>query len=197
VPKKGRSGKLFSGDELLAGLLAVAQHLGRSPSQGDLGRLSAVGQSFCPKTYQSRFGTFNKAKALVGLASRTSDSQGRRSEYKLSGKRKDMPRRLRFRVLHRDNFRCTYCGATPEYGARLVIDHATPVSAGGRAEMSNLRTACCECNAGKAAEAFALEAMVLSAQREPIPATLNGQGVRRGTPPGSAAHQGFGPAQET
>jgi len=31
----------------------------------------------------------------------------------------------------------------------LVVDHYTPVAAGGSDNLSNLRTACVECNTGK------------------------------------------------
>jgi 5-methylcytosine-specific restriction endonuclease McrA len=59
---------------------------------------------------------------------------------------------LRFRVLERDGFRCRYCGRTAsEPGVVLHVDHVVPVSAGGATREDNLRTACEECNLGKAA----------------------------------------------
>lgn len=57
--------------------------------------------------------------------------------------------RLRFEVLRRDGFRCTYCGATPQE-SELHIDHVVPVSLGGTDIPENLTTACATCNAGKA-----------------------------------------------
>lgn len=59
--------------------------------------------------------------------------------------------RQRFRVLARDNFRCGYCGATPDV-AKLHIDHIVPRSAGGTNNICNLITACPECNRGKGAD---------------------------------------------
>ena len=59
--------------------------------------------------------------------------------------------RQRFRVLARDNFRCGYCGATPDV-AELHIDHILPRSAGGTNDICNLITACPKCNYGKGAE---------------------------------------------
>lgn len=64
--------------------------------------------------------------------------------------REPMSLRVRFDVLERDGFRCAYCGATPEDGAKLVVDHILPVVEGGTNSMDNLVTACHPCNAGKA-----------------------------------------------
>lgn len=57
---------------------------------------------------------------------------------------------LRYQVMRRDGFTCTYCGATPP-DARLVVDHVTPKALGGSDEPSNLATACTDCNSGKSA----------------------------------------------
>ncbi|MYH69892.1 MAG: HNH endonuclease [Gammaproteobacteria bacterium] len=55
---------------------------------------------------------------------------------------------MRFRVLERDR-RCLACGATPESGVRLHIDHVTPFSLGGRTVEDNLQALCGDCNIGK------------------------------------------------
>lgn len=55
---------------------------------------------------------------------------------------------LRFEVLRRDGFACTYCGRRPPE-VELHIDHVTPAALGGRDEPANLRTACIDCNVGK------------------------------------------------
>lgn len=57
--------------------------------------------------------------------------------------------RLRFEVLRRDGFRCTYCGRTAAEGAVLHVDHLIPVASGGPGELGNLVTACADCNLGK------------------------------------------------
>lgn len=57
--------------------------------------------------------------------------------------------RLRFEVLRRDGFRCTYCGRTAAEGAVLHVDHLIPVASGGPGELDNLVTACSDCNLGK------------------------------------------------
>jgi transcriptional regulator with XRE-family HTH domain len=55
---------------------------------------------------------------------------------------------LRFKVLERDNFRCYYCGATPQQSA-LHVDHKVPINDGGTNALENLVAACAECNLGK------------------------------------------------
>lgn len=57
-------------------------------------------------------------------------------------------KRLRFEILRRDEFRCTYCGATPRE-AELEVDHVIPEALGGQTTVENLTTACAECNSGK------------------------------------------------
>jgi hypothetical protein len=54
----------------------------------------------------------------------------------------------KFRVLHRDDFTCMYCGAKP--GAEfLQVDHLIPQSIGGSDNDENLVAACVKCNQGK------------------------------------------------
>ena len=55
----------------------------------------------------------------------------------------------RFVILARDNFKCAYCGATPDDGIKLEVDHIYPKSAGGGDEFINLITACEKCNGQK------------------------------------------------
>lgn len=57
-------------------------------------------------------------------------------------------KRLRFEILRRDDFRCRYCGATPNE-AELQVDHVTPTSLGGDDSAANLATSCAPCNSGK------------------------------------------------
>ena len=56
---------------------------------------------------------------------------------------------LRFKILHRDQYRCQTCGASAAGGADLHIDHILPVSKGGTNDESNLRALCSECNIGR------------------------------------------------
>jgi hypothetical protein len=64
--------------------------------------------------------------------------------------RRPIPVSVRFAVLERCGFACSYCGARPP-GVVLTIDHVVPVSKGGTNDESNLVAACWECNAGKSA----------------------------------------------
>ena len=57
--------------------------------------------------------------------------------------------RLRFQILKRDGFRCTYCGLRADDGAVLHVDHIIPVALGGTDDPENLTTSCDECNLGK------------------------------------------------
>lgn len=64
-------------------------------------------------------------------------------------KRKDGPSaQVKLRVLTRDRFTCTYCGAKGA-DAELQVDHIHPVSKGGSHHMANLTTACRSCNSTK------------------------------------------------
>lgn len=56
---------------------------------------------------------------------------------------------LRSQVFSRDNYACRYCGAR---GVRLECDHVVPVSRGGGDDLSNLATACRDCNRSKRAK---------------------------------------------
>lgn len=56
--------------------------------------------------------------------------------------------KVKMRVMKRDRFQCTYCGA-PGTDAELEVDHIIAVSIGGSHHMSNLTTACRACNQKK------------------------------------------------
>lgn len=58
---------------------------------------------------------------------------------------------LRFAILRRDRFTCTYCGGTPPK-VLLEVDHILPRSEGGTDDEANLCTACTDCNRGKGAK---------------------------------------------
>lgn len=58
-------------------------------------------------------------------------------------------KRLRFEVFKRDNFTCQYCGARPP-DTVLEVDHVHPRCEGGLDGIENLKTACWNCNRGKA-----------------------------------------------
>lgn len=59
--------------------------------------------------------------------------------------------KLRYSILMRDDNRCRACGASPETGAHLHIDHITAIANGGKTEADNLQALCSACNFGKGA----------------------------------------------
>lgn len=62
--------------------------------------------------------------------------------------REPLSKKLKFEVLKRDKFTCQYCGKqSPEF--RMEIDHIKPVCEGGKTHLTNLITACFDCNRGK------------------------------------------------
>lgn len=73
--------------------------------------------------------------------------------------------RTRFEVFKRDRFTCSYCGKTPP-DVLLECDHIIPRAAGGSDDITNLTTACKECNAGKSAGLLE-EGTALEAERAP------------------------------
>ena len=66
--------------------------------------------------------------------------------------RDPLPAQVRFSVLQRDGFRCRYCGRTgSDPRVVLHVGYVVPLAAGGATREDKLRTACEECNLGKAA----------------------------------------------
>lgn len=66
----------------------------------------------------------------------------------MTTKRKALSKRTRFEVFKRDSFKCQYCGkGSPD--VILHVDHLSPVSKGGGADLLNLVTSCIDCNSGK------------------------------------------------
>ncbi len=63
--------------------------------------------------------------------------------------RTPIPKKVRFRVLRRDRYRCRLCGLTADDGVQLEVDHKVPVAKGGCNSESNLWTLCQPCNSGK------------------------------------------------
>ena len=68
----------------------------------------------------------------------------------MANHRKNIGAKLRFEVFKRDSFRCQYCGRSAPQ-VLLHVDHIEPVAEGGTNDITNLVTACSECNLGKGA----------------------------------------------
>jgi hypothetical protein len=81
------------------------------------------------------------------------------------GKRKPLSKKLRFEVFKRDSFTCQYCGkSAPE--VVLHVDHIKPVKEGGTNDITNLVTACADCNLGKGARKLSDSSEVVKAKRQ-------------------------------
>jgi len=73
------------------------------------------------------------------------------SKRKTGKVRRQIDRKTRYRILHRDNSTCQRCGRTPDDGVQLTIDHKVPVEWKGTNDDNNLWVLCRECNEGKKA----------------------------------------------
>jgi hypothetical protein len=56
---------------------------------------------------------------------------------------------LRWSILQRDGFYCSYCGVEGELNARWCVDHIIPLSRGGTNDPENLTACCFPCNSSK------------------------------------------------
>jgi 5-methylcytosine-specific restriction endonuclease McrA len=61
-----------------------------------------------------------------------------------------IPASVRVAVLHRDGYKCVYCGRSAKQ-VQLEVDHIVAFSTGGSNDPSNLQTLCFDCNRGKGA----------------------------------------------
>lgn len=60
-------------------------------------------------------------------------------------------------TLARDKFTCRYCGAEAGDGVALEVDHIISIAEGGSNDLSNLITACSQCNNGKGARSATIQ----------------------------------------
>jgi len=73
--------------------------------------------------------------------------------------------KTRFEVFKRDSFTCQYCGQkAPD--VLLHVDHIIAVANGGSNEISNLITACSNCNLGKGARALSDDSVIERQRRQ-------------------------------
>lgn len=70
-------------------------------------------------------------------------------EYHSKNQRNLANRKLRERIMERDNYTCQICGKYMPDEVGLQIDHIIPVSKGGKSVESNLRVLCSKCNGSK------------------------------------------------
>lgn len=159
--------KRYSDEECFDNLVKLWTHYGRTP----VGREADIPPSIVgKKAYLVRWGTWRRAlRAFVDCANSTDKrpggaftsnsahpTDGPESRSGMTNRRASLdpraiPWSVRYKVLIRDKCRCQICGSSPaaQPGCVLHIDHLVPVSAGGTAQIHNLRTLCHRCNLGK------------------------------------------------
>ncbi len=141
--------------ELFENIADVWTRLGRQPVGRELEKSEGLSK-FSLGTYESRFGSWNKALLAFAefiSAERTTKPAMAANREMRPKKRSDrkINWRLRAQVLIRDNCICQMCGASPAKDPTVVLhaDHIKPWSKGGETVIENLRTLCLKCNVGK------------------------------------------------
>ncbi|MFN0115058.1 MAG: homing endonuclease associated repeat-containing protein [Paracoccaceae bacterium] len=136
-------------DELFENFARVWVETGRQPS---FHKLKVVNSKYSSATYVHRFGSWNKALLAFEAWANEGDGPPKYADSLPIATRRS-PRaiswRLRAKVLMRDGATCQLCGASPQSGARLHVDHVVPWSKGGDTSLENLRILCAQCNIGK------------------------------------------------
>jgi 5-methylcytosine-specific restriction endonuclease McrA len=161
-PSRSRIG--VTEEELFENLRSLWMSLGRQPRYSEV---RSRGSQFSARTYENRFGSWSTAlKEFVAWVNSDSSEEPHKSESETSNgavgsatqigsakrrTRREISDRQRFRILVRDGFRCTACGASPltQPGVELHVDHVLPWSRGGETTDDNLLTKCKQCNLGK------------------------------------------------
>lgn len=144
----------ISDEDLFANLVEVWTTLGRQPRSRDLGLRSS---RFSWKTYACRFKSWRGAlSAFVLWANEGALPSAPDASTERAGKRtpRNINWRLRALVLMRDGARCRLCGAVPNDGVRLHVDHVMPWSKGGETILENLQILCDVCNIGKSDQIY-------------------------------------------
>jgi len=140
----------YSAAELVERLERVWRKLGRAPGAVEMVKRGG----FSISAYKRRWGSVRGACEAVARyhARRITKRELLRGD-EVRG-RKTLPLDVWWRVLKRDRYRCTACGASParDAGVELHVDHVRPVSKGGGDGETNLRTLCARCNVGRSDE---------------------------------------------
>ncbi len=138
--------------ELFENLASIWEKLGKQPTYSCL---SEAGSKYSSGTYEYRFGSWNKAlTAFIDYLNGNEIELPEKTADKIKKNRKthrNINKRLRFKILIRDNCICKMCGASPAKNPDVVlhVDHIIPYSKGGETVEKNLRTLCHVCNIGK------------------------------------------------
>ena len=151
----------ISEKELFEELDKVWKKLGHRPSKTEW---ELVKPKYSYSTYKARFNGWTNAcmkfleyktgESVVEETAQESDVPNTPINTEDSKLKRDIPLKLRLKVLQRDNFCCVYCGKSPatHRGTVLHIDHIKPFSKGGKTSLENLQILCQKCNWGKSNE---------------------------------------------
>jgi hypothetical protein len=85
-----------------------------------------------------------KGKKPTALISQSKPNQNKEKRSR------HIPASVRVSVLHRDGYKCVFCGRSAKQ-VQLEVDHIVPFSKGGSNDSRNLQTLCIDCNRGKGA----------------------------------------------
>jgi len=153
----------YSDEMCYENLLAVWTHYARRPTAMEMNRPPSI---INRQTYGTRWGSWRKALTAFVEWANAEEAEEAQShtenqivkEAPAAAKRivrprdrREIPLRLRWRVLQRDRFRCVACGRGPatHLNVDLHVDHIMPVVKGGKTLIENLRSLCKDCNTGK------------------------------------------------
>lgn len=148
----------FEDAELLSELNRITIALGHRPSKSEW---EAIDAKFSYTTIKERFhGWLNaclKSEELfadnrvVNNDNVNSNSFKTVVRAKAKENNRNIPLKVRLKVLQRDSYKCVLCGRSPasDSSVELHLDHIIPFSHGGKSEFNNLRTLCRECNIGR------------------------------------------------
>lgn len=139
----------ISNEDLFENIVHVWTNLGRQPKYDDMTRDVS---KYSAGTYAYRFGSWRKAlEYFVDWANQEQLPKLENSQSRSRPKRtpRNINWRLRALVLMRNGARCQLCGATPQDGSKLHVDHILPWSEGGETIIENLQILCDRCNIGK------------------------------------------------
>ena len=126
----------YTEEELLREIKRVASLLGK-------GRITVTEFSKNSKISKNVFRRLGKWADALERAGLFTDKEN----YERHG----IPRADMLKILKRDLYKCSLCGASPSNNPHvdLEIDHIKPVSKGGTNDISNLWTLCKSCNLAK------------------------------------------------
>lgn len=151
--------RIYSDKDLFDEMERIWNIVGQKPSRIEWDKYKSNISYQC---YKKRFNGWNNAcikfieyKSGKLIAEEAQDSSVVKKQFPkenpININKRDIPLKLRYTILKRDNFKCTKCGRSPATHLNIVlhIDHEIPFSKDGKTEINNLKTLCSECNIGK------------------------------------------------